>query len=69
MSPPAQQDQIQRVQPPQHVRVPVGEQRVGQRGRGRGGQTRRESGRRTAQHGGTNPHPSTQFHHHALAHE
>lgn len=66
-SPPAQ-DLLQWVESPQHVRVSVREQRVGQRGWGRGGQARREGGRRTAQHGGTHPHPSTQFHQLALAH-
>lgn len=57
---------LQRVESPEHVRVSVREQRVGQRGGGRGGQTGREGGGRTAEHGGTHPHPSTQFH--QLAH-
>lgn len=34
------EDLLQRVQPPEHLRVSIRKQRVGQRGGGRGGQTR-----------------------------
>ena len=58
-------DLLQRVKPPQHLRVPVREQRLGQRRRGRGGgRGRAGGGGRPAQHGGTHPHPSAQFHRH-----
>lgn len=60
------QDLIQRVKSPQHLRVSVRDQCVGQRGGGRGGERRREGGRWAAQHGGAHPHPSTRFH--RLAH-
>lgn len=58
---PSAQDLIQRVESPQYVRVSIWEQRLGRRGGGRGGETRRQGARRTAQHGGTHSHPPAQF--------
>ena len=64
----AAQDLFQRVESREYIRVSVREQRVGQRGRGRGRETGREGAGRTAEHGGTHPHPPTQFQQLAHAH-
>lgn len=60
------QDLLQWHKSSQHVRVSVRKQRLGQRRGGGAGQTGGEARRRTAQHGGTYPHPSAHFH--ELAH-